>query len=1131
MAPISSDLPNIHAQMGLKPDHFQIWPATITAIEQSGWRIHGGQKGKGGFGAGFEVRHIESHAVGFVKIMLDPGNEDHVHAFDRECRVLASEHVPRDLVPAYINHVKREGIQPFVLMEFINGREVHSYVKEPRKLDLDHRIELVEKLFRAYQQLHDCNLIHGDPKPENIMVQKGDRIRLVDFGLSCRLDPGYAARSVSVRGGTPGYGDDEVVYQGKRPDRWHDLRGAAQIAFMILIDRDAPKDDSDWDHVLKQAGVPSGVRDVLIKASRIPDSTRLAKDPSVYQRAGDAADAISKWRINRDRNQQFRKQLVMTMCWVMFVGSIGALGWWKFNEERKLGDIRELTSLQRQFDSLGNMGKHPGVAQIARTASGNDVTVTEKIKSLTKAISAARDIEWAESILDPLRKVLNESPWQSLPAVQAQKDRLVKQFLTLTEDVQVGRIDELQGRVAGLHGDLAALARTNTEAAPAVQRKIEFERLVKSVDDEVQKKDGFVQIVRSAEEGAKQLLDKGDWKGAGLQYGQRIDHLNDWLKPENKNETEVQRKKRLEGNQETLAAVEREKEQLKADVERVTGEVTKQLTEIAKLNGQISKLTEERLDDARKVTDATTKLTHEEKLRKEAEGKVAGLESANTKLTSENAKLKIDSKALGELRITHTNTVQEFEKKKKELDQVNGDLVAARGVIEQLNNLPDDPDSYAEKIRNEIIALWKKIKEIDPSDLQKANEAYDEVRQRYAKLEGERQKLLAGFQPDAPKVKNKDQELAVAGQQLEAAFAKVDLAHQSLFDDYNARITIKTQELNRLTNVVKMLDTAPDVVKVRAEITELQKQQKAFAAGASRAAGTGKKLTLAQILKADPVSIFTNKTGIKVAVIPAGSFDMCSPASEAERSSDEGPLHKVQISKFEMGIYPVTQEQYQLVMGTNPSYFSATGGGKDKVKGLDTSQFPVESVSWYDGVEFCIKASEMDGLSPYYRMTDIVRDGGSIKSAKVTILGGNGWRLPTEAQREYAARAGTTTPFFFGSTLNGDHANIHGNYPYGTKTKGEYLERTTKAGSYSPNKFGLYDMSGNVWDWCYDVYDEKAYSGRSGTTKDPVVETGSEYRVLRGGSWYNNARLARSANRLRITPDFRYFSIGFRVVR
>ena len=1130
MAPISSDLPNMHAQIGLKPDHFQIWPATINAIEQSGWRIHGGQKGKGGFGAGFEVRHQESNAVGFVKIMLDPTNEDHIHAFDRECRVLASEYVPRDLVPAYINHVKRDGIQPFVLMEFLNGREIHSYVKEPRKLDLDHRIQLVEKLFRAYQQLHDCNLIHGDPKPENMMVQKEDRIRLVDFGLSCRLDPGYGTRGVSVRGGTPGYGDDEVVYKGKRPDRWHDLRGAAQIAFLVLIDRDAPKDDSEWGNVLKQAGVPSCVCDVLIKSGRTPDS-RKDKDPLVYERAGDAADAIRQWRVNRDRNQQVRKQLLTTMCWVLLVGSFGAVGWWKWNEERRLGDLRELTSLQRQFDGLGNMVKHPGVAQIAGAASGNDVTVTEKIKSFAKAITAAHDIEWAESILDPLRKVLNESPWQSLPAVQAQKDQLVKQFLALAEDVQGGRIDGLQSRVAGLHGDLAALARANTEAAPAVQRRIEFERLVKSVDDEVRQKDGFKQIVRSAEEGAGRLLNEGHWKETGLQYGQRIDQLNDWLKPENNNETEAQRQKRLKGNQETLAAVEREKEQLKADVVRVNQLVTEKIAEISRLNGQISKLTEERLEDGRKVIEATAKLTQEEKLRKEAEGKVAGLESAKTSLTTENTRLKSDSKALGELRITHSKTVEDLEKQKKKLDQANVDLTAAWNQVKQLIAVAGTGGAEAEKKAKEISDLASKIKEIDLSDLKQANEVYSEARQRYAKLEGERQKLLATFQPDAPKVKNKDQELSVAGEQLEAAYAKVDLAHQSLFDDYNNRIAIKTQELKRLTETEKMVDTATEVIVVRAAITDLQKQQKPFAAGAARATGAGKKLSLDQILKADPVSIFTNKTGIKVAEIPAGLFDMGSPTSEAERSSDEGPLHKVQISKFEMGIYPVTQEQYQLVMGTNPSYFSATGGGKDKVKGLDTSQFPVESVSWYDGVEFCIKASEMDGLSPYYRMTDIVRDGGSIKSAKVTILGGNGWRLPTEAQREYAARAGTTTPFFFGSTLNGDHANIDGNYPYGTKAKGKYLERTTKAGSYSPNKFGLYDMSGNVWDWCYDVYDEKAYSGRSGTTKDPVVETGSEYRVLRGGSWYNNARLARSANRLRITPDFRYFSIGFRVVR
>lgn len=278
-------------------------------------------------------------------------------------------------------------------------------------------------------------------------------------------------------------------------------------------------------------------------------------------------------------------------------------------------------------------------------------------------------------------------------------------------------------------------------------------------------------------------------------------------------------------------------------------------------------------------------------------------------------------------------------------------------------------------------------------------------------------------------------------------------------------------------------------------------------------------------------SAFSNETGIKVTEIPAGLFDMGSPASEADRHPNEGPQHEVQISKFEMGIYPTTQEQYQRVMGTNPSYFSANGGGKDEVKGLDTSQFPVENISWFDGVEFCIKASEMDGLSPYYRMTDIVRDGGSIKSAKVTNLGRNGWRLPTEAEREYAARAGTTTPFFFGSTLNGDNANIDGDYPYGTSVKGESLERTTKVGSYSPNKFGLYDMSGNVWDWCFDVCDDKAYANRSGTTKDPVVESGSEWRRFRGGSWYDFAMVARSAVRGGDTPGVRYNYVGFRVVR
>ena len=254
-----------------------------------------------------------------------------------------------------------------------------------------------------------------------------------------------------------------------------------------------------------------------------------------------------------------------------------------------------------------------------------------------------------------------------------------------------------------------------------------------------------------------------------------------------------------------------------------------------------------------------------------------------------------------------------------------------------------------------------------------------------------------------------------------------------------------------------------------------------------------------------PTKEITSKsTGMKLTLIPAGTFTMGSPTGEAERSTDEGPTHTVRITQpFYMGVYEVTQAEYESVMGTNPSSFSKTGDGKSKVSGMDTGKFPVENVSWEDAQEFCRKLSVKDGQT---------------------------YRLPTEAEWEYACRANTTTPFHFGSTLNGDKANVDGTAPYGTTTKGKYLQRVTTVGAYAKNDFGLYDMNGNVWEWCEDVYDESAYGKRSGTTSDPKVTSGSTSRVLRGGSWNDNARDTRSAFRVRNAPDNRAIDLGFRVV-
>ena len=252
---------------------------------------------------------------------------------------------------------------------------------------------------------------------------------------------------------------------------------------------------------------------------------------------------------------------------------------------------------------------------------------------------------------------------------------------------------------------------------------------------------------------------------------------------------------------------------------------------------------------------------------------------------------------------------------------------------------------------------------------------------------------------------------------------------------------------------------------------------------------------------------FVNAIGMKFAFIPAGEFLMGSPESEKERNSNEYQ-HRVRITQpFYLGVYEVTQAQYERVMGKNPSFFSTSGSGKDRVAGKNTSEYPVEQVSWDDAVEFCRRLSNL----PAERAA------------------GNVYRLPSEAEWEYACRAGAQTSFHFGGVLNGTQANCNGNYPYGTATKGPYLQRTMQVGSFAPNAFGLYDMHGNVLEWCADWYDSDYY--KNSPVSDPRGPSTGSGRVFRGGSWYLNARYCRSAFRDWLTPDYRDFSLGFRVLR
>ena len=220
--------------------------------------------------------------------------------------------------------------------------------------------------------------------------------------------------------------------------------------------------------------------------------------------------------------------------------------------------------------------------------------------------------------------------------------------------------------------------------------------------------------------------------------------------------------------------------------------------------------------------------------------------------------------------------------------------------------------------------------------------------------------------------------------------------------------------------------------------------------------------------------------GMEFKLIPAGTFTM----GDASGDDDETP-HEVTLTKpFKMGVHEVTQAQYEQVMGVNPSEY----------KGANN---PVEMVSWEDAVEFCRRLSELPAE----------------KAA------GNVYRLPTEAEWEYACRAGTTTKFSFG-----DDESDFGEYGWYRENSG----RTTHpVGSKLPNAWGLYDMHGNVWEWCQDWYGDYP----SGSVTDPSGATSSSFRVFRGGGWFNAAVGCRSANRVRYLPSFRGDPLGFRVVR
>ena len=223
--------------------------------------------------------------------------------------------------------------------------------------------------------------------------------------------------------------------------------------------------------------------------------------------------------------------------------------------------------------------------------------------------------------------------------------------------------------------------------------------------------------------------------------------------------------------------------------------------------------------------------------------------------------------------------------------------------------------------------------------------------------------------------------------------------------------------------------------------------------------------------------------------IPAGTFMMGAAATEADHFEDETPLHQVKVPAFFMGAYPITQAQWKLIMDNNPSRYG-------------DPEHPVTGVSWQDAQDFCLALSRHTKRS---------------------------YRLPSESEWEYACRGGTTTPFAFGDTLPPDLGTFNGQAPYLGVSKTNSHRHTTIAGNYLPNPFGLWDMHGNIWEWCEDIW-QPDYLLAPIDGKPQLKVGASNNRIKRGGSWHDGAVYCRSAARMQGSIEQRDGVTGLRVV-
>lgn len=832
-------------------------------------------------------------------------------------------------------------------------------------------------------------------------------------------------------------------------------------------------------------------------------------------------DAVHR---QRDRKRYRRAVLLWTLTVTICLGVPLWLTWNKVQDARRQFLVEEFDNRRPAIAKLTMT--NPVINQSVQTArelrsSAHTKRSSEAIADLREAIALvdqAHDVDLntkrIRDILNPTGITLTETQWfDSSDYIQSRHKELLSQRDQVAELLGAGQVKQAEALLAKLLVGVGNLTRDNVQAMRTSLVRQAWVRLQTSVPQRLLSKPAW-EAINSVGKVASDGWDNGDWDGANKLYARAIERaqqfLDSALDPEEKAEL-------LQSDADALARLETEKADLQRDVSRLEQQITKHNQQLAALiserqtaQAQVKTLTAERDRLETDSHEQTAELAQLRPLKKRLAETTTALESAQQQVAELSEAKQAAEESLETTKTQLAARVAEVEALLTATDSGNTNspiiqVTAALAAIES--------QLAADIKRKDVQAAAELARE----RLADALEQYDEAVQQ-------KQEALKKYQPTGRTVRGIEATISQAEATLARILKVLDEPLAAQYDQLQAVIAAAEANYNE---VIK--DALPETEgprKLKTRIDSLKAEQAKLAAPHARHSGekspSSSELVslcrqqvdelLAQRRKAEFARLLASgkvPTAAEIDFVPIspGTFMMGSNDSEAD--DDEQPIHEVTITKpFFAGKYEVTIGQILTWLNSRgvsfqeewieleSDYCPIKKSGSRFVlnsssKFGESEQQPMVEISWYGAKAFCDWCSQQDSKYNY--------------------------RLPTEAEWEYMARAGSTTRYPWGDSVTTSQANISGG-----------PGKTIKVGSYRPNAWGLYDPIGNVQEWCEDAYDSDFYGTSAARQPDPLNRSGSS-RVLRGGSWVNSAFNARSASRS-LTPVSRLNYLGFRVV-